>query len=289
MKDDQQKDLPVNRAEEDDRSELVIGEYIDRQQDAGKRRRRVLRLVCVIVGIVMLIAVLAVGAIYFFKIESITVEGNTVYTTERIVGCCGADIGQNIFLVRAEDVAKQLGRELPFIYSVRLERKLPGTLNLVVYEEKPRFYFQYESDFVVLSREMKVLDITSNSDYFYETYPTVLRVEMPEVSYAVAGEIIRFRDEANSTALKKVLDTLENCSIGEKINSVDFRNRFDVKLNYEQGRFTILFGNVSDAEIKMEFARQIVASFREDATGTICVDDIKGGYAIVDDSQKLIK
>ena len=38
------------RSTGNDKSELVINEYMDRQLDAGKRRRRILRLICLIVG-----------------------------------------------------------------------------------------------------------------------------------------------------------------------------------------------------------------------------------------------
>ena len=275
--------------EREDLSELVIDEYIERQRDASRRRRKILRLVCVLIGLLLLLGVLLACVILFFKVETITVTDNTIYSDERIIECCGIQKEQNIFLVRNEDVAKALGNELPFIYSVRMERHLPSTIELVIFEETPYFLFESDGDYVVMSEAMKVLDINSDASYIETTYPDVRRVEMPAILYAVTGDYLLFRDEANKAALSKVLKALDESELCDSIREIDFTNRFDIRLNCQNGRFEILMGTAGDADTKLEFARQIIHSFREDATGTICVDDISAGYAQVDDKEKLIK
>lgn len=279
----------MDEPEREDLSELVIDEYIERQRDASRRRRRILRLVCILIGLLLLLGVLLACVILFFKVETITVTGNTIYTDERIIECCGIEPEQNIFLVRNEDVAKALGSELPFIYSVRLERRLPSSVELVIFEETPYFVFESDGDWVVMSADMKVLDINSSAEYIAATYPGVREVKVPAILYAVTGDYLLFRDEANKAALSKVLKALDECEFCEDVKVIDFTNRFDIRLDYQSGRFEILLGTGSDADTKLEFARQIIHSFREDATGTICVDDISAGYAMVDDKEKLIK
>lgn len=69
---------------------------------------------------------------------------------------------------------------------------------------------------------------------------------------------------------------------------MDFSNRFDVKLSYNEGQYQILLGNVSSAELKLSFAAEIIGRFASETKGTVCVDDIRSGYAIVDDPRNLL-
>ena len=273
---------------DDGRSERIIGEYIERQREGRSRRRRILRIFCLLFGLLLFLGVLLACGIIFFKVETVRVTGSTVYPDEWIVESSGIEVGSNIFLVSNEDVAKRLGADLPFIYSVRVDKHLPGDVELVVFEETPYFYFRFEEEYVVVSKEMKVLDITEDPEYLQTTYSDVREVKMPKILYAVTGAYLRFEDEANTDALKTILSALDDAPLGEKVRTVDFSNRFDVKLSYNEGQFTVLLGNVGSADLKLSFADEIIHRFAEGTTGTVCVDDIRSGYAVVDDPRNLL-
>ena len=273
---------------DDESSERVIEEYIERQREGRNRRRKILRIVCVLFGLLLFFGVLVACGILFFKVETVRVTGGTVYPDEWVVESSGVELGSNIFLVKGEDVAKRLGEDLPFIYSVRVDKHLPGDVELVIFEETPYFYFIFEEEYVVVSKEMKVLDITGDPEYLKTTYSDVREVKVPKVTYAVTGARLRFEDEANTEALQTVLGALDRSQLGEQVRQVDFSNRFDVKLSYNEGQYQILLGNVSSAELKLSFAAEIIGRFAAETKGTVCVDDIRSGYAIVDDPRNLL-
>ena len=69
----------------------------------------------------------------FFKVDTISVSGNDRYSRETILAASGVSEGDNLFLLNKYDAAK-ITEALPYVESVRLSRKLLGTLRIDIVE-----------------------------------------------------------------------------------------------------------------------------------------------------------
>ena len=106
-----------------------------RRSRRNRRRSRgrfafLYRLLCFV-----LICAAIVGAlVLFFKVDTISVSGNDRYSRETILAASGVSEGDNLFLLNKYDAAARITEALPYVESVRLSRKLPGTLRIDIVE-----------------------------------------------------------------------------------------------------------------------------------------------------------
>ena len=101
----------------------------------GKRKSRGSRTAG---SVILLFAVfLLIGTIVFFRVRSVDVQGAVVYTEEEIVQGSGVNPGENLLFLRGAAVSERLFDSLPYLESVRVAKKLPGTLVITVTERRP--------------------------------------------------------------------------------------------------------------------------------------------------------
>jgi cell division protein FtsQ len=91
-----------------------------------------------------------------FDIQKITVEDNSHYTAEQIIGLAGAKTGENLFKAPLSEMKKKLLAD-PYIKSAKLMRKLPAQVVIVIEERKEDAAVPYGSKYVVIDKEGMVL------------------------------------------------------------------------------------------------------------------------------------
>ena len=71
---------------------------------------------------------IAVALALFFKVETISVVGNSRYSADQIVEAGGISPGGNMFFLNKYNASEKITSALPYIETVRISRQLPGTL-----------------------------------------------------------------------------------------------------------------------------------------------------------------
>ena len=101
------------------------------------RRRRgrgrfgpLLKLLCAL----SVVAALTFGATVFFKLEQVTVSGNSRYTQEEVVTASGIQTGDNLYRLNKYQIKDEILRTLPYVEGVNIVRDLPSTIVITVYE-----------------------------------------------------------------------------------------------------------------------------------------------------------
>ena len=136
----------------------------ERRKKQNKRRRlkRSVRRALAVIGLVMLaVAIVAVLCLtVFFKIESITVTGSKVYDTEKVLSVCTIETGENLFLADTDKAAQQLQQALPYVYSAKIKRKLPGTVQIQVTDAAPAYAVKNkDKTYTLMDDRFKVLEV----------------------------------------------------------------------------------------------------------------------------------
>ena len=130
-----------------------------RRSRRNRRRSRgrfafLYRLLCFV-----LICAAIVGAlVLFFKVDTISVSGNDRYSRETILAASGVSEGDNLFLLNKYDAAAKITEALPYVESVRLSRKLPGTLRIDIVECSDPAGIQQDGHCWLISPEGKLVD-----------------------------------------------------------------------------------------------------------------------------------
>ena len=91
-----------------------------------------------------------------FDIQKIAVEKNSYYTSEQVIQLAGAKTGENLFEVSLSKMKDKLLID-PYIKNVKLKRKLPGEVVIIVEERKEDAAIPYGNSFIIIDNEGMVL------------------------------------------------------------------------------------------------------------------------------------
>lgn len=260
---------------------------LERQRRREARRKKIIFVFGIVLFLVMLVVVVFVFSKFFFSVRTITVKCGEIYGEQEILDACGVEKGSILFTVDTDEVSSAIQSSLPFVISASVTRDYPGTLVISVKETKAEFCFEIADQYVIVSKELKVLDLTDSRKALEKRYGKLVTVEMPSLRNAVVGKQLEFEDPRDAEFIPELLYMLDMCGMRDQIYSIDARVRFAIELNYLD-IFTVKLGNTSDFESKLLFAKNIIESFDEGTKGTINVEDPDKGFAIVDKPENLL-
>lgn len=217
------------------------------RQNKKRRLKNSVRNALITIG--LLLVLLAVGIVLsltvFFKIEAIDISGSGMYSTEEITAYCSIDAGDNLFLIDKDKCAETLQEKLPYIYDVKITRKLPSTIQIEITDAVPAYTLKNEDgSCTLLDDRFKVLDNTGAAD----TADTV-EIQNVAVINNVNGLPIEFENAETAACLNQLSSIISKLNITEAtaISSDGKHNNYIV---YEN-RITIKLGNSENLENKI--------------------------------------
>lgn len=184
----------------------------------------------------MLAAIALTGAVFmgatvFFRVERVEVAGNVRYTAEQVEQACGAQHGDNLFGLNKYDMAAKIRRNLPYVESVNIRRKLPDTLKITV--DECRAAARMSGDSWLISASGKLLE-------WVESAPEVLTVYgvdpvLPEPGTAMT---VRPEQQLRADALTALLQALERADMLDRVEELDLTKSAYILMELD-GRFTV--------------------------------------------------
>ncbi len=123
-----------------------------------KRKKRAKMIFFGLLFIFMLITLAILSMTVFFNAEKIEVEGATHYSIEEILETGGLKIGQNLFRLDKFKVIDKM-ETLPYVKSVKIDRKLPSTLKVEITENQPVVWLKGKGGAALLNEEYRVLEL----------------------------------------------------------------------------------------------------------------------------------
>ncbi|MDD3170101.1 MAG: FtsQ-type POTRA domain-containing protein [Eubacteriales bacterium] len=124
-----------------------------RKKKKRKKKRYLLKF--------LILIAFAVGMYFFltssvFDIQKITVENNDYYTVEQVISLAGAKTGENLFEASLSEMKEKLLAD-PYIKNVKLKRKLPAEVLIIVEERKEDAAVPYGNQYIIIDNEGMVL------------------------------------------------------------------------------------------------------------------------------------
>lgn len=236
-----------------------------------KRKRNVIKALFFTVVIAAAILT-ALSLTVLFKIETITVSGDTRYFQKQIIEASGVSLGDNLWRTTSGNVTQTLSASLPYVGSVHVVRNIPSGVELEITEALPVYSIEKSKKYILLDGNDKVLEEKSEKkgdtillkgiDLLNTKPGTTLTVKSPE-SLAAAKDIIA---RASENGLKLT-----------EINVTDI-NLISAVYN---GKIKLDFGSESDMESKLKMAKEIIAKLEEEnnkSEGTINLKSVTKAF-----------
>jgi cell division protein FtsQ len=247
---------------------------------------RFMGLYVFLTGILVVLAILA-GCIVFFKVNSVEIQvrqggelellsPDDCYTQEEIMEAAGIQIGDNLFLLNKNQTVIRILNRLPYVASVSIQKKLPGTLSLIVTESQPAAAVQVDKkSWWLMDFNGKLLEQTKNDGGCIQVKGLTL-VE-PE-----AGQIIEVPDgtdpDVSSQQLKKdsllrLLSPLVDYDLIKDVKSIDLSSESELVMDYN-GRIQVKMLLESDFDYQVKLLSKILTDYvdknwTEEDSGTL--------------------
>lgn len=260
-----------------------------RFQSSSEKRAFIVKIAVWIFIFLFLLVVAFWFCSRLFSLKTIVVDGSSHYSYTQILEAGDISEGDLIFFVSEDDLETVLTDQFAYVRSVKLEKEYPDTLVITIEEEEPEFYFEMQGEYFLLNRQLKVLDRFSSAAKLQETAPDARFVLIPEVSRAVVCKPLEFVQISKSRHTDEALNMLVDSRMYEGLTEIDFSNRFDMKLVYED-RMEICLGSFEDFAYKLDLALGMIHAYSEEAFGKMeIIYDADGelqGIATVQDPAK---
>lgn len=218
-----------------------------------------------LLSFVLICAAIAVALALFFKVETITVTGNSRYTQSQIVEAGGIRLGDNMFFLNKYKTADAITSALPYVETVQISRSLPSTLTITVRECTAPAAVQQAGRLWLLSGDGKVVDSkTGSANAKYAMIKGLTLVE-PKV-----GENIAVEEEQQSSArlLTELLGLLRDKAMLSDVQSIDLSDGATVELRY-LNRFDVTLRRDADFDYKLDYLLAVVERLEVNEKGMV--------------------
>ena len=239
-------------------AELVNQNSFERLRSKNRRKETLRRIFYFLLALFLLAIVVAISVYLFFRMKEVTVRGNDRYTAEEILSVCGFSDEDNLFTVDLDKAEDAIRKNFPYIRDVSFKRVLPSTLIITVTEDSPKYCAEIHGDWFLLSSDLRVI---SRHDYYEEISVLSLPVTdllLPEVNYAVAGEIITFAHVSAYRYLTDFLGSLATHTFYSSVDCIDATDRYHIDLYAGNGRYLIELGNADSLHSKLNFVEAVL-------------------------------
>lgn len=236
---DLKKRLPKNKNQNLTRAEK-------RQRDNKKRKKRnKIRKVIIwlVVSIILIATATVLSLTVFFRIDTINVSGNEIYSKNEILTHCTIDKGENLFLSDTQTAKKMLEQSLPYIYNAEIKRKLPYTIQIKITEATPAYSIKNkDKTYILLDDNFKVLENNAKK-------AKGISITNAQVLSSEPGNVIKFKDEKISQCLNELAVVVKD----NKLDSITGIYSKGINENYVvyDNRITFKLGSCTDAENKI--------------------------------------
>lgn len=209
---------------------------------------RLLIMVAVVVAIVL-------GVAIFFRIRTVEVQGNSIYSWEQVANASGISPGDNLFMLNREAVAGSIQAQLPYVQKVSVGRILPDTV--VIQVEESQIAGLVEADVGgkwYINTEGRVLG--SSIDNFTGQVVemqgfTLVNPQTGDAAVATEGQ------EAAMAAALEIVGAMEGTGLMEKITTINVEKTYDIELLCGE-QYQILLGGTDELPYKIQYLQAVL-------------------------------
>lgn len=200
--------------------------------------------------LVAIVAAAVFGVTVFFQVNTFEIHGVENYSEDAVIIASGIELGQSILLVDKSKVASRINTRLPYVQSVQIERRLPGTVVITVTEGKAAASVRSEYDEYWLIDDKGKLMEQVNED----RAASVTQISGVSALLPVAGDQIRLsqEDQQRLDVALELLQQLERYDLAGQIVSIDVTQLYNIVMYYTD-QFEIQLGSTEELDYKIKY------------------------------------
>lgn len=249
----------------------------------SKRAKRTGKFYAVVSVCTMLVVAVCAILIYCYAhgapIETIQIDGLTVYSEKELLNAAGIAKGDNMFRIMKGKTNSVVSKSLPYIESVDIDYQLPSTLSMTVTETNEKYLIVNGSNYICVDGNDKIV-----SDKKKKVKTGKYRLDGFEKQDYTVGEKYAPKDdnEKRFDTAKQIVAAIEKCKI-KKCSVIDLSNLNEICITCDS-RIKIYVESGTDFERRMKLAAMAIES-KVKSGGTYYIDLRYSDMAVLKDGE----
>ena len=248
MANERKKKRPVERP--------AAPEVVYTQPSPINRKKMIFRLVTVAAVILSIF----VGFSIFFRVDTIEISGNQQYSAEMIREASGIELGDSLLGFGRTKACGKIAQFLPYVMTVRIGIKLPGTVTIYISEVKVTYAIQDRlGEWWLLASDGRIMEKVGPQEAEKHTNIIGLTLENPQISEQAKPYEPEPKDDKPVTltaqdrlnAVLRIATRLERNSILGDVDSIDVSDMGNIVLEYGS-QYTVLLGDYEYLDYKID-------------------------------------
>lgn len=238
-----------------------------RKHSKRRRRRGSFGFLYKLLSVAVICTAIVLALTLFFRVETITVSGQRRYTEDQVREASGVKSGDNLYLLNKHDVAARISQALPYVESIRINRKLPDTLLIEVRECGPPMAVIQDGYAWLISPQGKILEQLEESAAGEYARISGCQLLAPAVGDSVA---LATEYSAQQASLLDLLEALEEAGLTEQVDGIRLDDLSCLNMDYA-GRFTVRMAYGADYVRELQKLTAVLSKeeIQSNMTGTI--------------------
>ncbi len=213
---------------------------------AKKKRMAIFR----IIKWFTLIGIIIGGTIYallspIFNIRTISVIGNSKISIDEIISLSGLQLEQNMFRYKSQDVVQKIN-ENAYIDTVKVSRKIPDTVEILVSEREASFIIQFANAYAYINNQGYILEISDKK----QELPLITGIQTEQENIQ-EGKRLCTEDLKKLGDVLKIVEASISNDIYDLITKIDVTNQNDYILTLQKKKKVVYLGDTSNLSTKM--------------------------------------
>jgi len=228
------------------KKEITQKKLTPKQEMEPKKKKAIYR----VIKWIMLLFVIVAGTIFallspIFNIKTITVSGNSKISTDEIISLSELQLEQNIFNYRQKDVIKKI-KENSYIESVKINRKIPDSIEIVVVERKASFMIKLASAYVFINNQGYILEISENK----KSLPIIEGIQTIQENIQIGNRLCK-EDLIKLNDVLKIMESSHSNNLDKYITQINITDSDNYILTLQKKKKTVHLGDISNLSTKM--------------------------------------
>ena len=243
-----------------------------RDMPAAKRKKRKRNAILYIMIVLLLVGIAVISSVtIFFNIINIEVIGDSRYAKDKIESASGILEGQNMFRLDKFEIEQSMVKQLPYLTTVSIKRKLPDTLEIHVEDTTAVAAVKTAAGYVLIDADSKMLELAAQLP---ETTVEVIGAELGKFE---PGETAEFGNENAAELIRLLVTELKSAGILDGATSINVTKRHDLSFVYNDV-IQCELGTMSDLSVKIKMIAQVLEENPLDTKAEIDATDANRVY-----------
>ena len=235
-----------------------------------------------LVSMAAVVVAVFLGLSVFFRVDTIAVAGADKYTPWMIRQAAGVEPGDALLSIGKARVASRIRMKLPYIDEIKVDIRLPGTLEIQVTELQVTYSIEDENGgWWLISSSGRAIESASLEKALGYTRVEGLAIRTPtpgEAVQAIPGRLVDGDGNAveldqtdadqQLAALIRVMTELERNRIIGQITRIDMTSVTDIRLEYPQ-LLTVRLGDGDRMDYKISYLAAAIEKLEGNQSGEL--------------------